>query len=48
MQVQEEDEDDEEPGEEEEERKKGNPGAVIRCKVVVTRATGLQVNDPSR
>ncbi|XP_015256106.1 PREDICTED: tubulin--tyrosine ligase-like protein 12 [Cyprinodon variegatus] len=47
MQVQEDEEDDEEPGEEEEERKKGNPGAVIRCKVVVTRATGLQVNDPS-
>ncbi|XP_038137580.1 tubulin--tyrosine ligase-like protein 12 isoform X2 [Cyprinodon tularosa] len=47
MQVQEDEEDDEEPGEEEEERKKGNPGAMIRCKVVVTRATGLQVNDPS-
>ncbi|XP_034529608.1 tubulin--tyrosine ligase-like protein 12 isoform X1 [Notolabrus celidotus] len=33
--------------EEDEEKKKGNPGAEIRCKVVVTRESGLQVSEPT-
>ena len=45
MQIQ---QDDEAENEEEEEKKKDNPGAVIGCKVVVTRDSGLQASDPTR
>ncbi|CAJ1055760.1 tubulin--tyrosine ligase-like protein 12 isoform X1 [Xyrichtys novacula] len=38
---------DEDEGEEEEKKKKGNPGAEIRCKVVVTRESGLQMSEPT-
>lgn len=34
--------------EEDEEKKKDNPGAVIQCKVVVTRDSGLQASEPTR
>ncbi|KAF7664143.1 hypothetical protein LDENG_00188030 [Lucifuga dentata] len=45
MQFQEEDEEVED--EEDAEKKKGNPGAVISSKVVVTRQSGLRVSDPT-
>ncbi|CAK6975642.1 tubulin--tyrosine ligase-like protein 12 isoform X2 [Scomber scombrus] len=45
MQIQQDDEAENE--DEEEEKKKDNPGAVIGCKVVVTRDTGLQASDPT-
>ncbi|KAG8005733.1 Tubulin--tyrosine ligase-like protein 12 [Nibea albiflora] len=45
MQVQRE-EDGEDGENEEEEKKKDNPGAVISCKVVVTRESGLQASEP--
>lgn len=42
-------EEDEESGEnEEEEEKKKNPGAMVSCKVVVTRESGLQASEPTR
>ncbi|XP_003449806.1 tubulin--tyrosine ligase-like protein 12 [Oreochromis niloticus] len=48
MQFQQEDEDEEEGDEENrEERKKDNPGNEIRCKVVVTRESGLQASEPT-
>ncbi|XP_005949074.1 tubulin--tyrosine ligase-like protein 12 [Haplochromis burtoni] len=48
MQFQQED-DDEGEGDEEngEEKKKDNPGDEIRCKVVVTRESGLQASEPT-
>ncbi|TKS91012.1 Tubulin--tyrosine ligase-like protein 12 [Collichthys lucidus] len=47
MQVQrEEDGEDGENEEEEKKKKKDNPGAVISCKVVVTRESGLQASEP--
>lgn len=46
MQFQEEEEEDEE--EDEELKKNNNPGPEIRCKVVVTRESGLQVSEPTR
>ncbi|XP_062299798.1 tubulin--tyrosine ligase-like protein 12 isoform X1 [Scomber scombrus] len=45
MQIQQDDEAENE--DEEEEKKKDNPGAVIGCKVVVTRDSGLQASDPT-
>lgn len=49
MQFQQEDEDEEEGDEENgEEKKKDNPGDEIRCKVVVTRESGLQASEPTR
>ncbi|CAN9508056.1 unnamed protein product [Ophioblennius macclurei] len=48
MQFQEEEgEEEEEEEEEDEEKKKGNPGAVFRHKVVVTRESGLQASNPT-
>ncbi|XP_070785226.1 tubulin--tyrosine ligase-like protein 12 [Enoplosus armatus] len=47
MQFQQEDDDDEEDGENGENKKKGNPGAVINCKVVVTRESGLLASEPT-
>nr|XP_046235107.1 tubulin--tyrosine ligase-like protein 12 [Scatophagus argus] len=47
MQFQQEDDGDGENEENEEKKKKDNPGAVISCKVVVTRETGLQSSEPS-
>lgn len=43
-------EEDEESGEneEEEKKKKNNPGAMVSCKVVVTRESGLQASEPTR
>ncbi|KAK9525270.1 hypothetical protein VZT92_015997 [Zoarces viviparus] len=40
-------EEDEEGGEDEERKEEDNPGAVIRCKVVVTEESGLQVSEPT-
>lgn len=49
MQIQEEDEEEiNGENEEEEKKKKGNPGAEVRCKVVVTRESGLQASEPTR
>lgn len=48
MQFQQEDEDEEEGDEENGEEKKNNPGDEIRCKVVVTRESGLQASEPTR
>lgn len=49
MQFQQEDEDEGEGDEESgEEKKKDNPGDEIRCKVVVTRESGLQASEPTR
>ncbi|KAL7370766.1 hypothetical protein ABVT39_010491 [Epinephelus coioides] len=39
--------DDEEAQNGENEEKRGNPGAVIRCKVVVTRDSGLSASEPT-
>uniref|UniRef100_A0A8C4GVS1 Tubulin tyrosine ligase-like family, member 12 n=1 Tax=Dicentrarchus labrax TaxID=13489 RepID=A0A8C4GVS1_DICLA len=47
MQFQEEENDEENEQTEEEEKKKDNPGAVISCKVVVTRESGLQAAEPT-
>ncbi|XP_022604797.1 tubulin--tyrosine ligase-like protein 12 isoform X2 [Seriola dumerili] len=48
MQFQEEDDEDEEEANwENEGKKKDSPGAVIRCKVVVTRGSGLQATEPT-
>uniref|UniRef100_A0AAX7TCZ0 Tubulin--tyrosine ligase-like protein 12 SET-like domain-containing protein n=1 Tax=Astatotilapia calliptera TaxID=8154 RepID=A0AAX7TCZ0_ASTCA len=48
MQFQQEDEDEGEGDEENgEEKKKDNPGDEIRCKVVVTRESGLQASEPT-
>ncbi|XP_040002553.1 tubulin--tyrosine ligase-like protein 12 isoform X3 [Xiphias gladius] len=44
---QENDEDDQEENREKGAKKKDNPGTVIRCKVVVTRESGLQASEPS-
>ena len=52
MQIQQEDDDDEEEEEEEngnnEEKRKDNPIPMIRSKVVVTRASGLEASEPTR